>query len=247
MASIICSLIGHDFGDWERIIETYDYDPCKAQRSCRRCSTTEYRKQSGHDWAEWQGDSCVENRTCRACGKHEDQERHQWAAWAYVDNHSCDQEIRCLRCGRVSDRRSDAHDWDWQYVAEGRCEQKAACKRCHAQSSQAQKTHQWGGMSYRNSESCDGQRVCVRCRESDPVIAQYHQWSAPYRPDRRCDMVRRCKRCGNTEVVRRATDQDHVWNIIETDYDRGDGTVLGWLMKCSFCGAEKTDRNEHHW
>src|SRR5271157_2661681 len=55
---------------------------------------------------------------------------HEWGAWQYMEDGSCTQERRCLRCPNGVEKRDD-HQWgDWELLPAETCKYARDCMRC---------------------------------------------------------------------------------------------------------------------
>jgi hypothetical protein len=81
------------------------------------------------DWS-LPGSRCDIVRVCSSCGKREEQTRHVWGQFSYVDDERCDQVRRCERCGSTESRAW--HEWGpWLYQnLESDSPQIRTCLRC---------------------------------------------------------------------------------------------------------------------
>jgi hypothetical protein len=77
------------------------------------------------------GRDCERTRTCDTCGRRQEQTRHTWSPYEYVENGRCEQVRRCQRCGTSQERAG--HDWGpWLYANnEMNSPQVRTCLRCH--------------------------------------------------------------------------------------------------------------------
>jgi len=81
------------------------------------------------DWSP-PGGRCEVVRICASCGTREEQARHAWGLFGYVDDERCDQVRRCERCGSTETR--SRHEWGpWLYQnTEFNSPQIHTCQRC---------------------------------------------------------------------------------------------------------------------
>lgn len=87
---------------------------------------------AGRHSGEWSspGSHCEIVRICSSCGKREEENRHNWGAFGFVENGGCEQTRRCARCGSTESRSS--HEWGpWLYLnGEFTSPQTHTCRRC---------------------------------------------------------------------------------------------------------------------
>jgi hypothetical protein len=87
----------------------------------------------GRHSGQWSlpGARCERVRICTACGTSDEQARHTWGEFAYVDADRCEQLRHCQRCGTTESWT--VHEWDpWRYVNwEYNSPQFRTCRRCH--------------------------------------------------------------------------------------------------------------------
>jgi hypothetical protein len=74
---------------------------------------------------------CQVVRICDSCGKREEEPRHIWGRFSYIDDGQCDQIRRCGRCGSTESR--SRHEWGgWVYLDEELVTARVhTCRRCH--------------------------------------------------------------------------------------------------------------------
>ena len=77
------------------------------------------------------GRDCDRTRICVSCGRREEQIRHAWGPYQYVESGHCEQVRRCERCGTAQQRTG--HEWGpWRYAEnEMNSPQMRTCRRCH--------------------------------------------------------------------------------------------------------------------
>ena len=87
---------------------------------------------------------------------------HDWTAWGFDNDYSCNQTRVCRSCWRYSTIQVN-HSWtDFKYIASDSCEQERTCTRCN-QKGKRTAPHNWG-----EPERDFTQYIykCIRCKET---------------------------------------------------------------------------------
>lgn len=121
---ILCSLLGHKWGDWFYEAE----DSCLQARRCLRDGVTEKRGPV-HTWGEWKymaEGSCEQARLCTRDGAMERRGPvHAWGKWEYEAEGRCEQSRKCHRDGAIQQRIE--HNWDGGISLCVRCKSPKPC------------------------------------------------------------------------------------------------------------------------
>lgn len=227
----------HTYGDWTR----EKGKTCKEYRICRNCGFRDTRALecvgvlTPHDH-----EMCSAEIKCQRCGRVMQIGReHDWAAWAYIKQDSCEQERPCGRC-RKRQTRVLACVWgDWQSL--NSCVLQRVCQRCGKVHQTVQ--HEWGQWASAGDKSCERVRSCPRCGEvqRQPVEHQWGSWL--FAAHGTCDKVRECLRCGEREKHKAQSD-DHQWT--EGRWVHLDDSTCGQEQVCARCGTRSVRSKERH-
>lgn len=133
---------------------------------------------------------------------------HDWAAWTFVADKTCNQRRNCRRKQCTKTETRTHHDWtEFAYTSAKSCGQKSRCKRC-GDTKRRTEHASWSDWRYRSEGVCDESRKCGRCAKEESRLE--HSWGSwEFSGPRSCDKVRYCRRCSTGKETQEATWADH--------------------------------------
>ena len=144
-AKIDLNPLGHQYGNWEVMLEATCSQSEILHRTCGRCSfreTNNTGRKAPHTWSDWTeirkatcGSSAIHSRTCSVCSETEQKTvgsplPHTWEKWKLAYHATCAspkiENRKCTMCNKYEYRevgsRLSEHNWsEWQSHGSADC------------------------------------------------------------------------------------------------------------------------------
>lgn len=123
------------------------------------------------------------------CLKTESQTSHNWPAFKYLSEDSCEQQRQCRLCKKKETQTHQASWSKWIYLKPNKCDQSRKGSRCNG----VEKTIEdvWEAWNYESPTSCAQGRFCRRRndKERKEPTEQDHQCGEPTRMNCRFEKI----------------------------------------------------------